>query len=103
MEDVSFRPSINITLQQVIEKYGNPDKVAIYIHEYPDWVSLSLFYEKILTVLDLDPQDGMVYKLKPSSVITNIAYSESNAFRELESQSQAQSWEGFGEYPKSQR
>jgi len=98
VEGIGFRPTTKIKLEQAIKEYGEPDKVVVYVNEYPDWVQISLFFEKIRTRLDLSPQDGKIYVAEPSSEITLIAYLDISSFESSVIQGRAQKWIGYGRY-----
>ena len=95
---ISFRPTKKITLGQVIDKYGVPNKVAVFINEYPPWISISLIFEKIQTIVDLSSQEGDVYTADTSSEVVNIAYKDINSLERFINQSNAQVWKGYGDY-----
>jgi hypothetical protein len=95
---IGFSPTTEITLEQVIGKYGEPDSVVVFFHEYPDWVKISVFFKNINARLDLDVQDGDIFTAKPSNEVTFIAYMDNISYENSIKQGQAQKWSGYREY-----
>jgi len=101
VDGVGFRPTTKITLEQVVEKYGEPDKFVVYNNENPEWIQLSLLFERIQTILDLRPQDGNIFVAEPSNKITNIAYSDIGSIEIFIVQGRARKWNGYRTYTDS--
>ena len=102
---VGFYPVQRLTVEMVIEKYGEPDAVSVrsiwFNWEAQPETSMTLFYNDINATLSLGTQGGNVFNLEPSTPIISVGYSkpgfpsadEDEAFRKYLSL-----WQGYGEY-----
>ena len=98
---ISFRPSEDITVAQVIAKYGQPTVVSMlgasdssdrYYTAYMD-----LCYDQINTVISLIAQENSAtYEISPTTLVGIIEYDDQE---EYQSRRQIiQSWNGYGKY-----
>ncbi len=93
---VTFRTSSKITLQQVIDKYGEPDFVSTGIVSLPDdkvRVGMILEFKTIRTSIRLEEQHAPKYTVREDSVVHDIAY-----FADSEPGPSDVPWKGYGEY-----
>ena len=100
VEDVGFRPTQTITVEQVIEKYGEPTAIHIAtlgIAELPN-ITVSLIYDEQRMMLILPEQDGIIFYLKPSTEVENISYFDLSSYQQLINVIQPHNWQGYGEY-----
>ncbi len=96
---LGFRPSNEITIEEVISKIGEPDGLLVYpggIPEAPE-ITIQILYINISTRLSLPSEKWPGYLLEPSALITNIAYSIDYDVS-IKSNSFYQEWKGYGEY-----
>ncbi len=100
IDGVGFFPSVPITLEDVINKYGSPSHVLALIGglpDYPQRVNLSLYYDEIFTILHFLEIEGQVYPLEAASVVQAIDYSDRTAYEEIRN-IPFQPWVGYGKY-----
>ncbi|MEJ5225868.1 MAG: hypothetical protein WHV44_15525, partial [Anaerolineales bacterium] len=93
---VSFSTSSKITLQQVIDKYGEPDFVRTGIVSLPDdkvRVGMILGFKTIRTWIWLEEQHAPKYTVREDSVVRFIGYSA-----HFEPLPRDVPWKGYGEY-----
>ena len=98
---INFSPA-NITLSNVIEKYGPPTRwyVSSPIDDSGDTiasVTMELFYDEIFTIIQLEYQEGswVPYKATPESKVESVIYRASIWDEGLYPGS---SWHGYGKY-----
>lgn len=93
---VTFRTSSKITLQKVIDKYGEPDVVGTGIVSLPDdkvRVGMILGFKTIRTWIWLEEQHAPKYTVREDSVVHDITYSA-----DFDPQPGNVPWKGYGEY-----
>lgn len=99
VEGIGFMSLTKITLEEIIAKFGEPTTVWVApdgIPEFPYIVMIVLFENNGIRV-DFDTQEDINghYLLKPTDLITNVAYySEENGGLG----GYLQPWHGYGEY-----
>jgi hypothetical protein len=103
VEGVGFSPLEDITVQEVIEKYGPPDQVDVFLVSLPDYpyrVGASLSYDRLQTVLGFPEKDGRDYAINPNSKITSVAYYTKSKYQYLRDATSggAVPWGGFKTY-----
>ena len=72
---IAFAPSLDITAQEVIAKYGEPEWVAIYasgVHVFT--FSVHIAYPRICAIVVFPDQERLPYILKPSTRAKSICY-----------------------------
>jgi hypothetical protein len=102
VEGISFIPTQSITVGDVISKYDDPNDVSTIgigdeIIGKTKWVSVSLFFNKIRTIIILPSQDGTNYDVQPSTPVMMIVYPDDTIWALAKTQQLTQ-WKGFGEY-----
>jgi len=94
---LGFTPFVDITLQEVVEAYGEPSRISVSTGGYAKTVSTALlFYPQYTMSVMLEEQEGDVYLVQPSSKVSTIGYEGESSF--LKSVEWAQEWSGYGEY-----
>ena len=100
---VSFQPSQIIAVDGVIKKYGEPDAVAVAAigpsnRDFDAY--MTLFYDKISTVIDLIMQkNSTTYEVNPTTLVRTIGYydqEEYQSWRQI-----IQSWKGYSIYQET--
>jgi hypothetical protein len=102
--DISFRTSETITLDDVVEKYGEPSAVFVQytgLPEEPYRTMTMLYYDSIYTYLHLPEQESGVFEVKPSLEVQDIAYSSVDLYRRSR-QRFSSDWKGYGSYTPQQ-
>jgi hypothetical protein len=100
---VSFLPSSKITLEQVIQRYGQPDLIDAYISSLPDKPFTSkvfIFFDNLHAVLELIEQPGTKMQIKPDEIISTVTYWSEEEYNSKISSSENRgvSWRGYGDY-----
>jgi len=97
---VGFSPSLSITVEDVIAKYGEPELVevgglGVHVVDF----QLTMAYPGILTWVRLPLQDELPYILEPSTGIRNISYAvDFGDPHYYEDNPHWKEWYGYGEY-----
>lgn len=101
VDSVGFSPSIAITVQELIIKYGKPDGVDVISWteegELPRKVFMALYYSRIKTRVILPLQESETYQISPSTQVEGITYVNSVWW----SPDNLILWQEYGEYPVS--
>jgi hypothetical protein len=99
VDGLSFMPTQNISVQDVVAKYGGPDGVDVITWSpeniFPPLNKAVLNYVQMHTRLYLPIAEGEKYPILPSSQIETIDYE----YSPLEMTGSIQTWLGYGEYP----
>jgi hypothetical protein len=94
---LGFTPSMEITLQEVVEIYGDPSRISVSTGGYAKTVSKArVFYPQYTMSILLEEQDGDMYLVQPSSKVDTIGYEGESSFQK--SIEGTQKWSGYGEY-----
>jgi hypothetical protein len=95
---VSFKPSIIITVGEVIEKYGVPDGIGIAVLglEMTPPLSLRLYFDQERMIVYLPEQNKSTYSLLQDTTIITVGYFEQSKY--FISKNTTQAWNGYGEY-----
>lgn len=105
VESVGFRPD-NLTLGEVITMYGDPDAVLVLSggtsQEHPPILTMSAYFEKIKTRVNLFNQEGVEYAVKGSTLISDVSYFDAPTYESMKALP-LQKWKGFGDYQPSNR
>lgn len=99
VEGVSFGPSVKITVQDVIAKYGNPAGVLITLDGIPEkpYLLMTLLYPEIQTCVGLPRQEWPGYLLRPATPILGVGYALGCADVPTDALG-FEGWKGYGEY-----
>ena len=95
---IGFSPAQDITVDDVIKKFGNPDGVfvtALGIEMQPP-IAVALYFDGENMIIDLPEQNSISYNLQPNTLIDRIAYLEQSEYEY--DKSSIQMWKGFGKY-----
>jgi len=100
VDDIVFRPSIPITAEEVIAKYGEPEFVEIGgLGVHVIRFKLTMAYPSLSTRIGFPEQDELPYVLKPATPVTGIIYDTDFSRPEhYEGNRRWQEWHGYGEY-----
>jgi hypothetical protein len=97
---VEFRPSIPVTIAEVIARHGTPEGVLSVFTDFPDgnvYTLLILYYERIWTMVSLVEQVPRTYTVTPESLVARVTYSE--PYPPVVSSPNRVPWSGYGSYP----
>jgi len=95
---IGFSPAQNITVDEVIKKYGNPDGVfitALGIEMQPPIAGM-LYFNGENMIIHLPEQNSISYNLQPNTSIERIVYLEQSEYES--NKDSIQKWKGFGKY-----
>jgi hypothetical protein len=98
VEIVSFVPTEEILVSDVIAQYGYPSQILVFSTGLPDHsksIDMDLYYNDIQSVIDLPRMDGSVYNLSADTKVTAVSYYEKLNPTISE---HLQPWNGFGQY-----
>ena len=96
---LGYNPSSNITVQNVMDKFGVPEKVVVLTGGSSKIVStMQLFYPKHKMSLLLDEQDGDSYMISSDCKVQTVTYDGEKTYQALTEMAQA--WSDFGKYIK---
>jgi hypothetical protein len=105
IEGIGFRPVEEITLNEVISTYGDPNGVLLITggtsQEHPPLTVMLLYYDAIQTRLILPQQDGEIYHVEESTPILDVVYFESSVYQSLKN-FPLQKWNNYGFYKQSE-
>lgn len=101
VQGIAFAPSLDITAQEVIARYGEPERVATYaLGVHVVTFSASIAYPRICTIVVFPTQKRLPYTLKPSTRVESISYDiDFCTTSYYEANPHWQEWHGYGEYP----
>ena len=97
---VEFRPSMPITIAEVIERHGPPEGILSVFTDFPDnniYTVLLVYYERIWTILSLVEQVPRVYTVTPASLVARVTYSK--PLPAVVNSGHRVPWRGYGDYP----
>jgi hypothetical protein len=102
---IDFRPSQELTVEMVIEKYGEPNAVSVasiwFNWEKKPKTNMALIYDNINATVSLGDQEGDIFQIIPTTKVESIGYSDHRfpSIEEYEAwKSFLSSWQGYGEY-----
>ena len=96
---LGFRPTQRITVEDIIEKYGEPNAVQVVglgLPESNPQTTMTLYYDSWNMSLRLSDQASITYELEPDVQVENIAYSDKRSYERYRQYSSG--WHGFGSY-----
>jgi hypothetical protein len=101
---VVFQPSIEITVGDVIAKYGNPSAIVVVNTSLPEYaikMGMTLYYDNINVVLGLPDESSTEYDydLESRTRVENIQYFEQDRY--LIERQNSQAWNGYGKYKET--
>lgn len=100
---IGFEPSDSLTLGQIVDRYGDPDKVIVYV-DTPTHILYSsfeiLYFDEGMILSYV--ADIVTYAIQPDMPIYEISYQASDGVREYFDEFGIPSlkidWHGFGDY-----
>jgi len=94
-----FSPGLK--LKEVIEKYGDPDKMRIsFLTQFPFSIGVQLFYHKIHTQVRLISRNGIHYDISPNTSIESVTFFSQEIYDQLIKENWIY-WNGYGRYEPS--
>jgi len=101
---VGYRPFAPVSLEEVIDKYGDPTVVEVLQDGIPEVVrSVALIYfDRINTRLTLPTTEGWSYRITRSAPIENVAYLSDAVYQDM-TDAFVVPWTGYGDYPQTLR
>jgi len=97
---VEFRPSIPITIADVIERHGTPEGILSAFTDFPDrniYTVLLVYYERIWTTLSLAEQMPRTYRVTAETLVARITYNK--PYPAVVKSANRVPWRGYGDYP----
>lgn len=106
VDGIGFSLLGNITIQQVIDSYGPPDSIEVYL-DYtlpndPLRSGIYLSFNQFQAYLAMADQNGTEFRISSNSIITEISYFSKERFKQLQILSESTGglvqWKGYGVY-----
>ena len=97
---VGFHPSQTVTVEEIIERYGEPDAISVEYSGLPHDsynTVMMLYYDDIYTRLLLPEQESDVFELRPSVEVQTVVYFDRATYAETR-QRHSTDWNGYGKY-----
>lgn len=97
---IGFSPKSDLTIQQVIDKYGPPNSVYTFIITRPDEPVQStflLYYDSLHTVVGMGNQNQAEFLINYDSTVSSIAYHSAKNY-DLFHTKNGTKWHGYGIY-----
>ena len=83
---ITFYPTSTMTVSQVFDKYGLPDRMLVFISsvlpDEPQRSRARLFYDRLHSLIDLDEQDRTKFEIRADTSISSIAYFTRDDYQE---------------------
>jgi hypothetical protein len=95
---VGFQTPASITIEDVINQYGEPQYIDVGEAGSPDFpiTAMSVYFESLNATLALEEQEGIGYTVSPSTPVSAIWYGPTPVFPGWKLP-----WHGYGEYRRS--
>jgi len=99
VREISYFPSDSISLEKIIEHYGEPDHMYIWDSQVgePD-TAINLYFDSIQTRVTLKELYRYEYEVAQSSEVVEIFFSDETLYLDYVS-TVTHSWKGYGIYP----
>jgi hypothetical protein len=100
---IKFSPGSRPTLAAVLKQYGDPDGVMpskCCVPDQPNHSGLTLLYDRLGMILDLQEQPGVSITPAPGSEIATVTYWEATAYQNfrVKDADYIVPWQGYIEY-----
>jgi hypothetical protein len=94
---LGFNLSMQLSVEDVIARYGEPESVAVSTGGYAEITSeMRLFFPDVRMSLILEQIKGSSYRVKPTTRVVAVSYEGVTSYQELTDT--AQTWSSYGEY-----
>ena len=102
VDGVGYQPFSPMTLEEVIEKYGDPTVVQVVQDGIPEVVRsvALLFFDEIRTRLTLPSTEGGAYSITPSARIENVVHLSGAVYQNM-TDAYVVPWNEYGDYPQT--
>lgn len=93
---IGFRPTKELVVKEVIEKFGNPNAVLVTNQSTPEslpYTVMIIFFDNLNTNMVLPQQQSLTYHLSPNVKIESIGYSDMNSYKMM--RQYHQDWKGY--------
>jgi hypothetical protein len=97
-------PTTEITAAQMLEKYGSPDHMMVFISsilpDEPTRSSVRLFYDRFQAFIDLVDENGKEFIIDEETAISSINYNTEAVYQEYQDvvAHYLTPWEGYGTF-----
>jgi hypothetical protein len=96
---VGFPPARDITIGEIINKFGAPNGVLVTplgLPESDPRTSMMIYYDQWLMDIRLSEADASTFNLDPSTKVTNVGYYDENSYQATKQYHTK--WKGYGVY-----
>lgn len=100
VDGIQYYPSVPVTLEETIRKFGNPDLAHVTDGATPEepQVSVILLWDSIKMRIDLPEIDGVAYTVDNMTQIQSVIYWDAGPHSRLAENPFSQPWRGYGTY-----
>jgi hypothetical protein len=98
---VSYLPSSNIMIQNVISKYGEPERALVFEQNLPDdpaQVGMRLLYDNPCIEVSTEIQNGKIYNVSQNTSIYRVVYLGKELCQKNQQLQHTDTWKGYGSY-----
>lgn len=99
VSSISFKPTQEITVEEIIKKYGYPDRVLVNgrgLPESPVHTVIILFLDNLKANIILFEQESNIYVLTPKTKVETIGYADDLSYESEIKYSEK--WNGYSTY-----
>ncbi len=93
---LGYNTASGITVQNVLDKFGDPTNLDVAAELSKDTSVLRFFYEKLKMTISFEEQAGITYALSPTNKARAVTYAGTKTYQAITVH--AQHYAGFGKY-----
>jgi hypothetical protein len=100
VDGIQYTPSIPITVEEILKKYGNPSFIYVSSGDIPEAPTIStlLLWDSIRMRVDLPETEEQSHLLENTTRIEWIIFLDETSYTSLTASGYAQPWKGYGSY-----
>jgi hypothetical protein len=98
VDGIGFTNDPNVTVEEIVNKYGFPDSVKLSLSGVSiQEIGMALFYDQFKMRLSLEEKKMGIYNLESNTKIIDVAYFDDEEY-ESQTKSYTSPWKGYGNY-----
>jgi hypothetical protein len=98
VDGIGFTNYPNVTVEEIVTKYGFPDSVKLSLSGVSiQKIGMALFYDQFKMRLSLEEKRMGLYNLESNTKINDVAYFNNEEY-ESQTKSYTSPWKGYGKY-----
>jgi hypothetical protein len=100
VDGIQYAPSVPVTVEEILEKYGNPNFVQVLSGDIPEVpkTSVLLLWDSIKMRVDLPEIEEQSYTVENKTQTQWIIFLDETSYAKLAAGEYVQSWKGYGIY-----